>query len=68
MADVLKVAVAAADSKRDLKQRKQLAMLDATRQYYSVPRGTKEKRKQDGSTIQLKHGTLATIIEKAKAL
>ena len=39
-------------------------MLAATKQYQEE---LKKKRKQDGSTARLMHGTLATIIEKAKA-
>ena len=54
-----------ADSKRDLKQRERLAMLDATRQYQDE---LNQKRKNDGSNTRLQHGALATIIEKAKAL
>jgi hypothetical protein len=54
-----------ADSKRDLKRRERLAMLEATRQYQDK---LMKKRKSDGSNTRLKHGTLATIIEKAKAL
>jgi hypothetical protein len=53
-----------AESKRDLKERKRLATLAATKQYQEE---LKKKRKQDGSTARLMHGTLATIIEKAKA-
>jgi hypothetical protein len=54
-----------AESKRDSKQRERLAMLAATQEYQEE---LKKKRKQDGSTARLMHGTLATIIEKAKAL
>jgi hypothetical protein len=55
-----------AKSKRDLKQREQLAMLESARQYQKE---LKKKREQVGSSsARLKDGTLATIIEKAKAL
>jgi hypothetical protein len=54
-----------ANSKRDVKQRERLAVSCAARQYQEA---LKKKRKQDGSATQLMHGTLATIIEKAKTL
>jgi len=53
------------DSKRVLKQRKRLAILDAARRYEEA---LQKKRQQDGVTTRLKHGTLATIIDKAKRL
>ena len=52
-------------SKRDVKKRQRLALLEATKQYQ---RALKKKRQEDGATTCLMHGTLATIIGKAKAL
>jgi hypothetical protein len=52
-------------SKRELKQREQFAKRDASKEYQEE---LKKKRKQDGSSTELKHGTLATIIAKAKGL
>jgi hypothetical protein len=53
-------------SKRDVKKRQRLALLEATKQYQ---RALKKKRQEDGATTCLMHGTLATIkVGKAKAL
>jgi hypothetical protein len=49
-------------SKRDVKQRQQLALLEATKQYQGALRKT---RQENGATTRLMHGTLATIIENA---
>jgi hypothetical protein len=51
-------------SKRDVKKRQQLALLEATKQY----QWALKKRQEGGLTIHLMHDTQATIIGKAKAL
>ncbi|KAI2512414.1 hypothetical protein MHU86_1867 [Fragilaria crotonensis] len=51
-------------SKRDVKQRQRLALLEATKQYQGA---LKKTRQENGATTRLMAGTLATIIENAKA-